>query len=560
MISPFKYIASLVHKGMNIVPSKYRNKHVVFGIAMAALTLDNLNIAGAMTTSFSIQKIFNTDYSTASWVLSGYALTLGAFIIIFGKIGDVWGPHNVFLLGLILMCICSLLTAIPQKSIIAMIIFRAFQGIGAAALLPNGYSMAANYFHGPELEKAIRILVMVVTASMGLGAVLGGAFSSTSIGYMGFFYFTFAVSFVCSVLLFLLSIPVERTEEQKHVRVRDLDFPGVIMLVTGLLLIIVALTESSMTWKTPKVYVILPIGCILLVLMFLFESYYLTNYKRKHNKAACIPNNLQIPRQQCQDLESQSKSAFGFLTRWMLNVELIFPAIVFRIPNLIPLLVGISMVYFNFTTAIMILIQYHIYEELDSPLMAAVKILPFAVGLVSGAMLYREIHTRKIGMRNMLLISSLALVGCSVWLSRTDYRVRNDYWKTRFVSQYILGLAINRFFMVYLNCIMASTPLDLQGLVSGIFNTFGQIFVALASAVVATILGTLEDTSSDYKILQTQYHRFHNSFYTTIASAVVYFIFMLMIKDPYKKVEKSEQNGETELGLTTTEDRKVEAE
>ena len=244
----------------------------------------------------------------------------------------------------------------------------------------------------------------------------------------------------------------------------------------------------------------------------------------------------------------------------MLNVELIFPAIVFRIPNLIPLLVGISMVYFNFTTAIMILIQYHIYEELDSPLMAAVKILPFAVGLVSGAMLYREIHTRKIGMRNMLLISSLALVGCSVWLSRTDYRVRNDYWKTRFVSQYILGLAINRFFMVYLNCIMASTPLDLQGLVSGIFNTFGQIFVALASAVVATILGTLEDTSSDYKILQTQYHRFHNSFYTTIASAVVYFIFMLMIKDPYKKVEKSEQNGETELGLTTTEDRKVEAE
>ena len=554
MISPFKSIATLVHKGMNIVPSKYRNKHVVFGIAMAALTLDNLNVAGAMTTSFSIQEVFNTDYSTASWVLSAYALTLGAFIIIFGKIGDMWGAHNVFLLGLIFMCFFSLLTAIPQKSIIAMIIFRAFQGIGAAALVPNGYSMAANYFQGPELEKAIQILVVAVTASMGLGAVLGGAFSTTSIGYMGFFYFTFAVSFICSVLLFLLSIPIERTEEQKFIRMRDLDFPGVLMLVTGLLLIITALTESSTTWKTPKVYVILPIGCILLVLMLLFESYYLTNYKRTHNQAVCASNSIQIPRQQCQDLEKQGKGGFNFLSTWMLNVELIFPAAVFKIPNLIPLVIGISMAFFNFTTALMILIQYHIYEELDSPLMAAVKILPFPVGLVISTMSYRESQTKKLGMRNMLLISSLALVGCSVWLSRTDYTVPNDYWKTRFVSQFILGFAINRFFMVYLNCIMASTPLDLQGLVAGIFNTFGQIFVALASAIVATILGTLEGTSSDSKILQSQYHRFHNAFYATIASAVVYFIFMLMIKDPYKKVEKSEQNAEIELCLTTTKE------
>jgi len=548
--APFESVVSIIRNGMKVVPTRYRNKRVVYGIAMAALTLDNLNVAGAMTTTFSIQEVFDTDYSTASWVLSAYALTLGAFIIIFGKIGDIWGAHNVFLLGLIFMSVWSLLTAIPQKSIIAMIIFRALQGIGAAALLPNGYSMAANYFQGPELEQAIRILVIVVTASMGLGAVLGGAFSCTKVGYMGFFYFTFALSFVCSVLLYFLSIPVKRAEGQRNPMVRDLDFPGIIMLVIGLLLIIIALTESSMTWKTAKVYIILPVGCILLAIMFWFETYFLTRYKRKHNRNECVPHNMQLPRQQDPDLENQGKSISGFLTRWMLNVELIFLAEAFKIPNLIPLLVGLSMVYFNFTTSLMILIQYHIYEELNTPLMAAVKILPFPVGLVSGAMMYRESQTRKIGMRNMLLISSLVLVACSVWISRTDYRARNDYWKTRFISQYILGIAINRFFMVYLNCVMASTPLNLQGLVAGIFNTFGQIFVALASAVVATILGLLEETSSNYKILQTQYHRFHNAFYTTIASAVVYFIFMLMIKDPYRKKEAAKEKSEVSVALT----------
>lgn len=89
--------------------------------------------------------------------------------------------------------------------------------------------------------------------------------------------------------------------------------------------------------------------------------------------------------------------------------------------------------------------------------------------------------------------------------------------------------------MIYLNCVMAATPIEMQGLVSGIFNTFGQVFVALGSAVIATILGLIEVDPKNPDLKQKQFEKFHKAFYVSVAASILYIIGILFVKDPPKQ-------------------------
>lgn len=201
----FNKVINLLEKSQNIIPLEKRNVFIVYFIILLATSLDNLNSTASFTMSLNIQEKFNTDSSTASWVLSGYALTLGSLIMISGKVSDIIGPHNLFLLGLTGVWICALICAcIPETSIITLIVFRALQGIGASALVPSTIAIVANYFTGKYakyLSAAIIGFIISLTGTLGIGIVLGGAFSATKVGYKSFFYFIFAFGFVCDISL-----------------------------------------------------------------------------------------------------------------------------------------------------------------------------------------------------------------------------------------------------------------------------------------------------------------------------------------------------------------------
>ncbi|QPG73961.1 hypothetical protein FOA43_001276 [Brettanomyces nanus] len=540
--------------GRTIVPDRYRNKKFVYLIILLGLTMDNFNVTGALTTSYSIEKYFHASSATASWALSAYALTLGSFIILFGKIGDIIGPHNTYMIGLMVMCFFSLLTAIPQPSIIALIVFRALQGIGGAALMPSGFALAANYFQGAELEWAIRLLSIVLTGSLGLGILLGGVFSVTNIGYQGFFYFTFGLSLTCLVILFFLMIPIEKTDNHKEMKLRDLDYPGVFLLVVGLLLVIFGLTEAGSSWKTPKVYVTIPIGGLLIIFMVCVETLYFRHFKNNNNAASRIVTRAHI------DIEDQNKvldktesdngsdqstiQSYSSMQRdWRVRIQLIFPAEVFKLPNFLFLGIGVFCCLLAYVAFVSALIQYNILLHGNTPLIASVKILPMAVGTVLGSILYRSKYAIRVGIRNTLIFSASLLLGGSIWVSRTDYKVINDYWKFQFASQFIMGFGVNIFFMVYLNAIMSQTPLHLQGVVSGIFQTFGQVGVAIGSALFTTVVGVLViQTESAAK--EEQFKKFRNAYYIGITSAIL-FIACLFVKDPYRKSKGSAQGADS---------------
>jgi len=538
----FSKIIEIYQKGRHVVPDKYKNKQVVYFLVLLGLTMDNFNVSGAMTTEYSIEQMFNIPSTTASWSLSAYALTLGSFIIFFGRVGDMIGPHNAVLVGLCGAAIFSLLTAIPQPSIVALIVFRAFQGIFAAALMPAGYAIAANYFHGEQLGTAIRFLAIVLITSLGVGTVAGGAFSLTSIGYQGFFYFTFGISTFCTIALYFLIIPVGESKERENMHVRDLDFIGVFVFVAGLLLFIFGLTEAGVSWNSPKVYVTIPIGVLLVISMLFYEIVFISRYQAKEiesptdetlevsssSHASAVREGINSD----LELNANEKSIDYARRGWLQNIQPLFPAEVFKITNFFPLAISLFCLYIAFIVVLTSLLQYNVLLAGDSTLMSSVKCLPLAIATLCGSLVYSPKIPKKLGVRNTMMICAVFCLGGTFLIWRADYKVANDYWKFHFVSLILMGFFCNIYFMVYLNAIMSEAPLHLQGVVSGVFQTSAQIGVSIASAILSTILGSLEKEPNGSPAMEEQFQRFRNGFCISIAGCGIFLIATFFVKEP----------------------------
>lgn len=493
--------------------------------------MDNFNVTATLTSQISIQEKFNSTSTITSWVLSAYALTLGSCILIFGKLSDILGPHNIFILGLTTIWLCSLITAVINDSIIALIVFRAFQGVGASALIPSGFALTANYYsyNQRHLQLAISGLICALTASFGIGTIIGGSFALTSIGYKSLFYFVFGITFVFDLILVFIIIPIEKTAEHENLKVSNLDFPGVFLFIVGILLMILGLTEGGENWKSPKAYVPLPIGFILVLNVFIFESYYIRNYQIKTKSNGIQPDSL------------------NKFNKWKFKLDLLFPPECLKIPNFLTFLISVGLYYMTFTICITGQIQYHLFVENNSTIITAIKILPLSIGLVLSAVSYNKKIYDKIGTRFVLLFSSALTLGSYIWMSRLKYSSYKGYWKFEFFSIFLFGFGTNIFFNVYLNVVLSNTPLHLQGVISGIYQTFCQVSLCIANAIVASLLGSLH-FATDIKDMEDMHSRFNNIHYLGIGCMATALIILLLFTKNTSN-GKIDNEGENDLLL-----------
>ncbi|GMG21167.1 unnamed protein product [Ambrosiozyma monospora] len=543
-----------IEKLRNLIPIEKRNKWVVFTICLVSLGLDNLNVSGGITSTISIQEAFNTTSTNSTWVISAYALTLGSFILIFGKLSDILGAHNVFLFGSCIMTLFSLICAVIDNSIIALIVFRALQGIGGSALVPSSVGLTAAYFgHDLKLMRlANKCFLFALTGSFGAGMLIGGGFALTDLGYKSFFYFSFGLSSVCSIVLFFTIIPVP-THDQTSLK--DLNYAGVLVLVGGLLLMILGLTEGGHKWRQPVAYVTLPIGFLMVLSVFLFETVYIRRYRIKHaNKSPIDDQNdsKSIAVSPLKKIESQVKEVARDNSTssdskenetpvdtpakpesnsdWRLTMNYLFPPECGKIPNFFVFLFLIIPFYIILTVNLTGLFQYHQFVEHNSSIISALKIFCMPVGIVIGIFSFRESFVVKFGTKwYMIFCGSLAL-GSSIWFSRVDFRKEHSFYKYEMVSLAISGFSVNYYFNVFLNSVMANTPMHLQGSIAGIYFTAGQVGVSIGDAIFTSVVGelsvavTLEEKEALHK-------RIINGLYVSVAACAIIFLVSLFTTD-----------------------------
>ncbi|WP_431044529.1 MFS transporter [Streptomyces sp. P1-3] len=200
------------------------------------------------------------------WAVTAFALPSGGFLLLFGRIGDLYGRRKLFLAGLALFALSSVLATFAWNPA-AFLAGRALQGLGAAVIVPTGMSLLTTTFaEGPERERALGISGTLMSLGFTVGMVLGGGMTDT-LGWRS----TMGLLAVAAVLILALApglLPESRTPDRPR-----LDLPGAVTVTGGLLALIYALsTAGERGFGDADVLVTLVLGIALLVAFVIVES------------------------------------------------------------------------------------------------------------------------------------------------------------------------------------------------------------------------------------------------------------------------------------------------
>ncbi|HUO73144.1 MAG TPA: MFS transporter [Solirubrobacteraceae bacterium] len=125
------------------------------------------------------QSFAGTSISSLSWVLNAYNIVFAAFLVAAGRIADLVGRRRVFVFGLELFTVASVLCA-AAPSADALIAFRVVQALGAACLVPSSLALVLNAFPPDRRSHGVALLSAVGAAAAGLGPSLGGLLVAVS--------------------------------------------------------------------------------------------------------------------------------------------------------------------------------------------------------------------------------------------------------------------------------------------------------------------------------------------------------------------------------------------
>src|SRR5271165_5694949 len=133
-----------------------------------------------------IQRSLNASFSDLQWVVDAYALTLAAFLLTAGVVGDMFGRREVFAIGLAIFSIASLLCGLSTTSLM-LNLARAAQGVGGAVMFATSLALIAQAFHGRDRGTAFGIFGAVTGGAVAIGPLIGGAITS-SLGWRWIFF------------------------------------------------------------------------------------------------------------------------------------------------------------------------------------------------------------------------------------------------------------------------------------------------------------------------------------------------------------------------------------
>jgi MFS transporter, DHA2 family, methylenomycin A resistance protein len=220
-----------------------------------------------------IQASLHMSPGGLEWVISGYALALAALIPAGGAVGDRYGRKRTFLAGLAVFGLGSAACAASPDATV-LIVSRAFQGVGGAAMLALSLSIITETFPGKERAGAIGTWAAIGGTGFGLGPVAGGILLSFA-GWSSVFWVNVPVA---AIGIALTSVAVR---ESCNPRARRLDRPGLMLSALGLVGLTLGLVEaSSHPWGSLPVAGPLLAGAVLLTGFFLWE---------RHSPHAMIP-------------------------------------------------------------------------------------------------------------------------------------------------------------------------------------------------------------------------------------------------------------------------------
>src|SRR5215208_2166926 len=215
-----------------------RRKWLALALLSTVQFMVVLDIAVVNVALPSIKVDLGFSQENLQWVISAYALVFGGVLLLGGRAADVLGRRRVFLAGLVVFTVSSLLAGLAWSEA-SLITARAFQGFGAAIITPAALSILSTTFHeGRERNVALGVWGAVGGFGAAAGVLMGGILTD-ALSWEWIFFVNVPVGVLAIVLAPVL------LEESRDATVKTFDLPGAVLVTAGLSSLVYAITQAG---------------------------------------------------------------------------------------------------------------------------------------------------------------------------------------------------------------------------------------------------------------------------------------------------------------------------
>jgi EmrB/QacA subfamily drug resistance transporter len=382
----------------------------------------------------SIQEDLHFSQSSLQWVINGYTLVFGGFLLLGGRAGDLFGRKRIFLAGVVIFTAASLANGLSQSGGM-LIVFRALQGLGAALVSPAALSIITTTFaEGEDRAKALGVWAAIAAGGAAFGLLLGGVLTDL-LAWEWIFFVNVPIG-IAAFVLSMRHVPESLAPDRPD----SVDLPGAVSVTAGLMVLVFAIVKAEdYGWGSGRTLALGAVAIALLVAFVVIEA---------RAKAPLI--RLSIFR---------SRNISG--------------------ANAIMVLVMGGMFAFFFLASL------YVQQVLGySPLEAGLAFLPFSLGIIVGAGGSQAL-ARRMPVHVVALVG-LALSAGGLLLLR-GAGVDGSYLGNLLPAIVPMSIGMGMTFLPLTLIATTGVSDSDAGLASGLFNTSQQVGGALGLAILSTL-------------------------------------------------------------------------
>jgi EmrB/QacA subfamily drug resistance transporter len=410
-----------------------RRKWLALALLSAVQFMVVLDIAIVNVALPSIKTDLGFSQENLQWVISAYALFFGGFLLLGGRAADLLGRRRVFLAGIVLFTLSSLLAGLAWSEA-SLIAARSLQGLGAAVISPAALSILSTTFsEGRERNLALGVWGAVGGFGAAAGVLLGGVLTET-LSWSWIFF----VNVPVGVAAFFLAPRL--LDESRDTTVKSFDALGAVLVTGGLVSLVYAITQSgTYGWGSARTIGVIAASGVLLAAFGWWE--------RRH---------------------AEPLMRFGIL-----RTKTVAGA------NVGGLILGTA------TFSLFLMLTLYMQQVLGySPMKTGVAYLAVAGSAILWSAVAAQLVNR-VGVKPVLVTGMVALTSGLVYF--TQVSVHGTYLGDLLPGFLLVGVGLGFSFVPISIAALAGVQPAEAGLASGLFNTTQQIGGALGIALLSTI-------------------------------------------------------------------------
>ena len=444
----------------------------------------------------TIQNDLGFSATSLQWVLNAYTLMFGGFLLLGGRAADLFGRRNLFVAGIGVFTIASLLDGLATSPGL-LVAARALQGLGAALVSPAALSIVTNTFsEGRERTRALGIWAAIAVGGGALGLLLGGILTEY-LSWRWIFFVNLPVG-IMTVALALRYLPESRVRGR-----RGFDIAGAASVTGGLMLLVYGIVKAEdYGWSSGRTLGLI-VGAAALIVAFVF-----------------IESRSSHPLVRLGIFRTRSLSAA--------NASMLVVA------------GGMFAVFFLSTLYLQQVLRL-------SPIETGLGFLPLTGGVIAASGLAQRLIPR-FGVRGVTLTGTLVAAVGLVLLSFAT--ATGSYVSDVLPGLVVMGIGLGFVFVPLTLIGTTNVAAEDAGLASGLFNTSQQVGGALGVAILSTLasnrtassLGTFGDAPTSAQRAEAAVEGFQVAFLTgaglMVLGAIV--VALLVRRRDVAAIEESE--------------------